>query len=665
MKRILNKLMCAVLLPLGALAVSCTESDNWEPGAPDVANCYDVFFPEQENTGDLEVDPNADLEFTYIAQRSNTDGAITVPVYLSTNTDGLYTVSPIEFADGEDETSFTVTLSSESELSTKYSLEIDIVDPQYTPQYTTEHNNSLQMSITRVKWNEVASGTFISSFAESSRFWAPSTETKLYRKDESSQYKISNFIGLGADLFFTWNTTSNMCQIDGLVYTGYEYTHDDNREYSVYIMDGIGYFNDWKGNTYGWEILEQNGYMQPYYDPAKKAFFFHVYYGIPALNGGFRWWDEVFLLEGGSLGCDLALEMMLPSEFNPQLSSTYNDQENLIYAITGTDLTSLQYAILPTEIYNNPAAAGIEDLEAFLDEYGIDGSEKDSEGKSELDYIAEDGGYVGIWINREAGVSYTMFAKATNANGEDAFVTCQYSTAETQIEIDPTAPVQGYYTMTCSPAEGVIFTNNFSVIPRENANEFFVEDLGYDGMGNLWYATYDETASTLTLNGIEKGYEDDGNAFGILYGYTNSQRNAVYGFFSFASAESDGDDPCVFSIDPVTKKLSKLNTQFCLPVFDFSTGQAGSILGYLGYYAAETPVQVAAAGASATSVRVANIPFSSVRNIAMPKMNIRSSSNMLNRSNIQSATAKRIEGAKFSIKSGIKSAKLTNAVSKL
>lgn len=670
MKRILNKLMCAALLPLGALAVSCTESDNWEPGAPDVANCYDVFFPEQENTGDLEVDPNADLEFTYIAQRSNTDGAITVPVYLSTNTDGLYSVSPIEFADGEDETSFTVTLSSESELSTKYSLEIDIVDPQYTPQYTTEHNNSLQMSITRVKWNEVASGTFISSFAESSRFWAPSTETKLYRKDESSQYKISNFIGLGADLFFTWNTTSNMCQIDGLVYTGYEYTHDDNREYSVYIMDGIGYFNDWYGNTYGWEILEQNGYMQPYYDPAKKAFFFHVYYGIPALDGGFRWWDEVFLLEGGSLGCDLALEMMLPSEFNPQLSSAYNDYENLIYAITGTDLTSLQYAILPTEIYNNPAAAGIDDLEAFLDEYGIDGSEKDSEGKSELDYIAEDGGYVDIWINREAGVSYTMFAKATNANGEDAFVTCQYSTAQM---IDLNAPIVGKYNMTYSETleggEVASFENTFSVTPADDSGtQFLVNDLGLEGSPLVHYGVYDAAAGTFTLDGTVVGYESYGNVFGRIDIFLNSQRTQGFRYWSYEDIESDSvNDPMVFTVDPETKKLNSLTTYLELPLIAYVDGAPSEILGDAAFFAPQSTVALANENeASAKSFTRYNVPFSSVRNMNTTKPLANSAViKSIASSNIQSATAKRLEGAKFSIKSGIKSAKLTDAVSKL
>ncbi len=154
----LKKLMCAVLLPLSALAVSCTESDTWEPGAPEAENCYDIYFPDgQENTGDLEIDPTAEMSFTYKVVRRNTDGSIVVPVEVKQSTEGAFTVSPIEFADGEDETSFTIALSEESEIGVKYSISVNIVDPAYSIQYTTDEPVSLLMSVTRVKWLEVGS----------------------------------------------------------------------------------------------------------------------------------------------------------------------------------------------------------------------------------------------------------------------------------------------------------------------------------------------------------------------------------------------------------------------------------------------------------------------------------------------------------------------------
>lgn len=151
----LKKLMCAVLLPLSALAVSCTESDNWEPGTPEVENCYDVYFPEQENTGDMEIDPSAGMSFTYKVVRRNADGNIVVPVEVVQSTEGAFDVSPIEFADGEEETSFTIELSKDAEIGVKYSVIVNIVDPNYSTQYTPGEPTSLSMSITRVKWLEV------------------------------------------------------------------------------------------------------------------------------------------------------------------------------------------------------------------------------------------------------------------------------------------------------------------------------------------------------------------------------------------------------------------------------------------------------------------------------------------------------------------------------
>ncbi len=655
-----------MLLPLSALAVSCAEDDNWEPGGPEATNCYDVYFPEnQEYTGDMEIDPEAELKFTYVAQRNNADGEIVVPVEITTNTDGLYTVSPIEFADGEDETTFTVTLSDESELSKKYSLEINIVDPQYVPQYSTANNTSLLLSLTRVKWTEVLSGTFISAF------WEESHECKMYQKDDSSHYKITNFLGLDTDFFFEWDAKSNMCQLDGWIYTGFDYQGDASQP--SYLMDGAGVFNTWLGGNLSWAAIEQQqGIPQPYYDPDKKAFFFHLFAGVPAIGEGrgFGWYDEVFLLEGGSLGCDLALQMMLPSEFNPELSSKYNDYENLIYAITGTNLTSLQYAILPTEVYNNPAAAGIEDLEAFLNEYGIDGSEKDSEGKSELDYIAEDGGYVGIWIKRDAGVSYTMFAKATNANGEDAFVTCEYTTAQM---VDLNAPIVGKYNMTYSETleggEVASFENTFSVTPADDSGtKFLVKDLGLEGSPLVHYGVYDAAAGTFTLDGSVVGYESYGNVFGRIDIFVNQQHTQGFRYWSYEDIEGDSvSDPMVFTVDSETKKLNSLTTYLELPLISYVDEKPSEVLGDAAFFSPQSTVALAGEdAASAKSFTRSNVPFSSVRNMntAKPLANSAVIKSVAG-SNVCSATAKRLEGAKFSIKPGIKNAKLTNAVSKL
>lgn len=151
----LKKMICALLVPFCAFAVSCTNDDTTDlVGAPDVQGCYGVYFPEQENVGNMEIDPADALDFTYTVSRKNADGAITVPVVIEKNTDDMFSVTPIEFADGEDETTFTVTLSDESALGEKYSFALVINDPQYVSQYA-DNSVSVSLGITRVKWNDV------------------------------------------------------------------------------------------------------------------------------------------------------------------------------------------------------------------------------------------------------------------------------------------------------------------------------------------------------------------------------------------------------------------------------------------------------------------------------------------------------------------------------
>lgn len=151
----LKKMICALLVPFCAFAVSCTNDDTTDlVGAPDVQGCYGVYFPEQENVGNMEIDPADALDFTYTVSRKNADGAITVPVVIEKNTDDMFSVTPIEFADGEDETTLTVTLSDESALGEKYSFALVINDPQYVSQYA-DNSVSVSLGITRVKWNDV------------------------------------------------------------------------------------------------------------------------------------------------------------------------------------------------------------------------------------------------------------------------------------------------------------------------------------------------------------------------------------------------------------------------------------------------------------------------------------------------------------------------------
>lgn len=169
MKKV-NKFFYALLAFAAVGMVSCsTDAPSYEPGPQEVSGCHDVYFSDPEvlavkelvqgPIGDVSVDPSEATVYTYYVDRGiPEDGvlpAITVPVKVVTNTKEAFTFTEIAFAEGEDRTTFEVTLSEEAEVGVPYTLSLAIEDPQYVKQYESTNSTSLKVTITRVKWIDV------------------------------------------------------------------------------------------------------------------------------------------------------------------------------------------------------------------------------------------------------------------------------------------------------------------------------------------------------------------------------------------------------------------------------------------------------------------------------------------------------------------------------
>lgn len=156
----INKFFYALLALATVGMVGCQDAETYEPGAPELEGCYDVYFPDantletQGPIGDVDLDPAEKTEFIYTAYRNNTDDDITVPVVISTNTENKFVVSELKFEAGEDVAEFKVTLL-ESEIGVTYSLALSIEDPLYVKQYESNNTNAISVNVTRVKWNDV------------------------------------------------------------------------------------------------------------------------------------------------------------------------------------------------------------------------------------------------------------------------------------------------------------------------------------------------------------------------------------------------------------------------------------------------------------------------------------------------------------------------------
>ena len=130
----LNKILFSLMAAFSLLAVSCQEEIAYTPGEPDLEGCYGVYFPTQEAAGDHTMDPSEVPAVQFTVKRLKEDGNITVPVNVTASEEGIFQVSELTFADGQSESTITVTFDN-AQPGVNYALSLEITDPQYALKY--------------------------------------------------------------------------------------------------------------------------------------------------------------------------------------------------------------------------------------------------------------------------------------------------------------------------------------------------------------------------------------------------------------------------------------------------------------------------------------------------------------------------------------------------
>ena len=316
--------------------------------------------------------------------------------------------------------------------------------------------------------------------------------------------------------------------------------------------------------------------------------------------------------------CQFEGEFLLPSEFNPAYVSSYPDQTSLFADLIGKDLKSVSYYLNKTSV----VATWTDTPEALVAAYGS------ALPASSIETINSENGGVIPFKNLTDDTEYTAIFVATNIYGESKAIVLTKKTAAYGYTGELAV---GDYSMYCKFVYGEgadEYLESSCVLNLASnggsATDFLVTGLGLAD-GTRWHAKYDSAAATLTLDGTELGYEQYGNEFGGGFGYYDSAKSMIYGYFSYASAESQGNDPLVFSVDPTTKQISAMVTpEFSVEVYAAATGQ---FLGYAAYYVNSlTYIAPYTATASKQSVKSqAVVPFRNakgVRNLSAPKSKI-------------------------------------------
>ena len=303
--------------------------------------------------------------------------------------------------------------------------------------------------------------------------------------------------------------------------------------------------------------------------------------------------------------CQFEGLMVLPSEYNPALTASYPDQTSLFLMLAGKDIKSAKYYLNTTAAI----ATWTDTPEALVAAYGSEFP------ASYVDKINSENGVVVPFQKLAEDTEYAAIVVATNIYGESKTLILTKKTAAN--DYNGELKIGNYY-MACTYG-GATYENLFTVTPDGKSEvDFIVKNIGYDlsqyGMPTNFIAKYDSAAGTLTLSGVEKGYEQYGSAFGVAYATTNQEGTQGLAFMSYATASStDGTDPLVLTVDPTTKEVCGIkNALFAVVLAELNAKYVPTnVLEMWGYYAgASTTIAPYARTASKQSVNNESVvPF--------------------------------------------------------
>jgi len=149
----MKKLSILLTLLFGVIAFFSCKDDNpeREPSPLTPAGCQGVYFPSTNITS-TEIDPADPTEITITIERTNTSGAVEVPITITTNDDNVYVVPQrISFAAGEKSVQFQVTFPT-ADVGITYRLSLTVQGDEYVNPYGVG-SPAMNTNVTRIKWD--------------------------------------------------------------------------------------------------------------------------------------------------------------------------------------------------------------------------------------------------------------------------------------------------------------------------------------------------------------------------------------------------------------------------------------------------------------------------------------------------------------------------------
>ena len=132
---------------------SCVEEMTAVVGDPDNEDAYGVYFPSQKGLGDIQVGPDDAKSLSLMVRRTNTRGAVTVPLTIESETPGIFSVSELVFEEDAPVAEVKVYFPN-IKLGVKYDCTIKVQGDEYVSSYS-QNASHMSFSVTCVKWNKL------------------------------------------------------------------------------------------------------------------------------------------------------------------------------------------------------------------------------------------------------------------------------------------------------------------------------------------------------------------------------------------------------------------------------------------------------------------------------------------------------------------------------
>ena len=424
----------AYILSLVAAAaftvVSCEKEPEAHPFGPaETAGCYGVFFPSQEASGSHVFSPVQDPSIDIIVKRTNTNGSITVPVKTTFSEDGIFTMNDISFADGQDETTFTVRFDNAKE-GANYSASFTIEDNNYASLYNS-NPISLDFSVMRVEMK-----TFMTEDGKEKAnvtFSDPSFLEEIHDDIYIQYYEIDGIRycetiggktvysnngledgtgvwGTDVQMKFKWYTKKTVTVNDvdyqwievEPVPTGFNSSNGPIYMGDYYWMrSDMGLGNGSYTSSYDRYVNGSDGYLPSYYD-GHGGFIFNSAYWIHGTTSWYGYKDSTPLaIAAGYIRVDYTFE----------LEADYTSMGVTPISVeAGADVTSIKYAVYEGELTATQIGYKVDAI--------IDGSDE-SVSFDEFEFDEEEAkNYATLGVAPEKTGMYTIVAVAYSEDGK-------------------------------------------------------------------------------------------------------------------------------------------------------------------------------------------------------------------------------------------------------